>query len=145
MSTKIQDILHNIKKVESNPNHTSFIKLMSEIAGNPNDDVDPSDDLNSIAGKLTALYNDAITARSNDEDIRSTLNKLTNLTVEAKTVPNTEPASSSLVDSTLKLNIPEGKPGINGLTPIYKFTYDEDTGILSYDVESFEPTPGEEW
>lgn len=49
-------------------------------------------------------------------------------------------ASATLVDSTIEIRIPKGVPGANGengLTPNYEFTYDTDTGDLSYSMVGY--------
>lgn len=146
---ELSDILSSLSKTESNKNNTSFIKLMSDISGNPSDNVDSADDTDSIYGHIVQMYDEMVSARASDQDITDAIDKIVNLTASAEQVESNVSASASLVDSNIHFEIPrgvEGEPGYDGLTPIIEFT--EQGGVISSEVIGYDEqatVPIEEW
>lgn len=133
----ITEILNGLQKVDSNPNNNTFIDLMQDIAGNPNDATNPADDTNSIYGSIVTMYNEMVEARSSDEEITEALNKIENLNVTATASEYGTDINATLNGSTIKLTIPKGLDGANGASPKYEFNYDETTGELSYNITGY--------
>lgn len=142
-------ILANLQSTEeSNVNENSLIELMKQISGNPSDMIDPADDPDSLYGQIVTMYNEMVAARGNDGDITAALDKIQNLTASATQVPYTDPATATLVDSDIQMEIPQGTPGENGLTPVLEFSYNGTTGNLEVEVVNYTDTAevvAEEW
>ncbi|MEA3495601.1 MAG: hypothetical protein U9R42_06145, partial [Bacteroidota bacterium] len=130
---ELSEILSGLKTIESNPNNNTFIDLMKNIAGDPNDAINPEDDPNSIYGKIVEVYNGMVDARSSDEEITAALSKIDGLTASATSVGSSDPASATLDGSVIRIQIPSGKDGIDGQTPTVALTVSN--GILKYQVD----------
>jgi hypothetical protein len=140
----------------------SFVSTSIAVDRNvPNSDMDAIkrvsagiDDIKSVEGSMAVL--EAVQARLDEivnvSDNMPSLDQVVkandlvdNLSVEVTMVPNGEVASSTVEDSVIKMNIPEGPTGVQGevgakgetgnkVVPEFTFAFNEDTGDIDYSV-----------
>lgn len=137
-----------------------IINILREVRGTAKPGVTPTDGIwyeLTVADKNgnPGIYGDILAKYGVVVDSAPTLEQavaiLENLNVEIITLDAGAEATSELVDGVWKLGIPRGVPGVDGVdgkTPIYKFTYNENTGDLEYELVEFIASteiPAEEW
>ena len=74
----VQEILDSIKSsTSSNVNNNSFIELMQQISGNPEDAVSPANDTNSIYGHIVQIYTELFDGSTDYAEISANLGTIT--------------------------------------------------------------------
>lgn len=93
----VQEILDNIKASTSNNlNNNSFIELMQQISGNPEDAISPANDTNSIYGHIVQMYTELFDGLTDYEIVVANIDTITEVFNNLDTINSVDDSKAVL-------------------------------------------------